>query len=713
LIDRLCETESDEQIEAVRGRPETRKPARSGFSLDVIAGDNPEMGPPDDFQGMRTIESQDPFARASATRSANRRRLRSFLSVFIAALAIGLTWDFLRPAEYRATARLQITPASGSPLAEAQTTSSAPDANLPFLTELQALSSRPLIEQVSHRLREAGHDLSPFGPDPVLGLQSSLTVTPLPGTNVVELAAIGSRPELPAALLIGISEAYREEVARNYRDTTTEARARADEETAKLEAAVADKRRAVEDFRRRSNIVSPEREENDVLAEMQGLAKALKEANQRVAAAEGRAGATRESAAAGRSVVRSRDNPTLANLEQRASQTRADLRDLERVFTPDYLAMDPQARVLRARLVELEQQIKAQRETGQQNALSEADEELASAREAARRLQSQVASRRQEVGAFAALFSQYKSLRDELGQLEKAYQDALRRKARLDATERSRMPAVHVLEQAALPREPWQPHYWRDAALVLAGSVLLGLLAVWLVELFNRPEPHPSVVIAQPIVTGQLLHGPHTLGVGQIRLSQLEEERPRLLARPQDMPRELSAQDMVSLVRAADPETRLAIALLLSGLSPEEAVALRGADVDLVRSVIELRGPPWRTVTLNGGLARLLSIRAAGAEEPILREVSGNAVSPDSLATQLLCAAHDGGIERVDEVTPAALRHTYIAFLVRQGARFADLAQWVGPLPAETLSAYSALAPTGARLAAESVNRNFPGIDTL
>lgn len=669
------------------------------------------MGPPDDFQGMRTIESRDLFARAAATGRANRRRLRSFLSIFIVALAVGLTWNFLRPAEYRATARLQITPASGSLPAETQTTSPAPDSNLPFLTELQALSSRPLIEQVANRLREAGHDLSPLGPDPILGLQSSLTVTPLAGTNVVELAAMGSRPELPAALLIGISETYREAVARSYRDTTTEARARADEEAAKLEAAVADKRRAVEDFRRRSNIVSPEREENDVLAEMQGLAKALKEANERVAAAEGKVRATRGSAAAGRSVVRSRDNPTLANLEQRASQAREDLRDLERVYTPDYLAMDPKARALRARLVELEQQIKAQRETGQQHTLSEADEELASAREAAQRLQSQIASRRQEVGAFAARFSQYKSLQDELGQLERAYQDALRRKARLDATERSRMPAVHVLEQAALPRQPWRPHYWRDAALVLAGSLVLGLLAVWLVELFNRPEPHPSVVIAQPIVAGRLLHGAPPLGLGQTGLSQLEEERPRLLARPHDMPRELSPQDVVSLVRAADSETRLAIALLLLGLSPEEAVGLRGADVDLVRGAIELRGPPRRTVRINEGLVRLLSIRAAGAEEPVLCDLPGDAASLDSLATKLLCAAHDAGIERVDEVTPTALRHTYVAFLVRQGARFADLAQWVGPLPAETLATYSALAPTGARLAAESVNPNFPGID--
>ena len=669
----------------------------------------------DAFRGVRPFESQDPFEHASATRLANRRRLRSFLSVFLIALTIGLAWNFTRPAEYRATARLQITPASASLPPDVQAMAAAPtsDSSLPFLTEVQALSSRPLIEQVAKRLREAGHDLSPLGPDPIFGLQSSLTVTPVAGTNVVELAAVGTRPELPAALLIGIGELYREEIARTYRQTTTEASARADEEVAKLEAAVAGKRRAVEEFRRRSGIVSPEREENDVLAEMQGLAKALKEANERVAVAEGKASAIRSSAAAGRGVVRSKDNPTLANLEQRASEIRTDLRDLERVYTRDYLEMDPNARALRARLAELEQQIKAQRESGQQQALSEAEEELASAHEAARRLQSQVASRRQDVGAFAARFSQYKALQEELTQLEKAQQDAFRRKARLDATERSRTPAVHVLEQAALPREPWRPHYWRDAALVLAGSLLLGLLAMWLVELFNRPEPHPSVLVAQPIVAGSLSHGPQPLVLGQAPAPQLEAERPRLLAKPYEMPRELSTEEVAALVRAADPDTRLAIALLLSGLSPEEAIAVRGADVDLGRGTIEAAGSPRRTIRLSEGVARTLSVRAAEAEELLLREASGGAASLASLATQLLCAAHDAGIERVNEVTPAALRHTYVAFLVRQGARFADLAHWVGPLAADTLAAYSSLAPAGARLPADAIKRSFPGIDAL
>jgi hypothetical protein len=61
-------------------------------------------------------------------------------------------------------------------------------------------------------------------------------------------------------------------------------------------------------------------------------------------------------------------------------------------------------------------------------------------------------------------------------------------------------------------------------------------------------------------------------------------------------------------------------------------------------------------------------------------------------------------------VSPAALRHTYVAFLVRQGIRFADLTQVVGRLPAETLSDYSTLSPAGARISLEAVERVLPAL---
>jgi uncharacterized protein involved in exopolysaccharide biosynthesis len=641
-------------------------------------------------------------------RRANRRRLRVFLATFFLASIVGLVLDFSRAPQYRATARLQITPAVLT-LPAGKPDAAVPDGKREFLTEAQTLTSRPLIQQVAERLRNAGHDINALGLDPVLALQSALSVSVVEGTQVVELAAVGHRPELPAALLQGIADVYRAHIARTYSESSGAASARADEEVARLATAVAAKRRAIEEFRLRHNIVSPEREENSILAEMQGLAAAQKDANKRLTEAAGKVEALRAAAAEGKGVVRAKDSPTLATLEARASQMREELREMDRRFTPEYLAMDPQARSLRARLSELEEQIKTQRAVGEGHALQEAEQELAAARESARRLQQQIEGNRQQVGAFASRFAQYKSLQEEAGQLEKTYQEAVQRQARLGATERARMPELRILEPAVIPRESWRPLYWRDAGLVIGGALLLALAATWLIELFNRPEPRPSVLVAQPVVTGALLANEARARLpGGIPSHPLPlDDRPRLAA-PVPLPRELTATEVAALLKGADDVTRRAVVLLLSGLGSDELLSLRWGDIDRDAAVARIGGAAPRQVPLPPAALPLLGESAADPSSPVLGVAGRDLPAASALATQLLMAAHDAGIEGAQEIGPAALRHTYLAFLVRQGARFADIARRAGPLDAEQLAAYSQLAPAGERREAQAVEWVFP-----
>jgi succinoglycan biosynthesis transport protein ExoP len=653
-------------------------------------------------------------ARGAVTRRANRRRLLVFLGTFVTFAVVGLLWCFLRPAEYRATSRLLITPAVAMHAAESAASAGGSEADRAFLTEVQSLSSRPLIEQVARRLRSAGRDLAYLGSDPVAALQRALTVTPMPGTNVVELAAVGSRPEVVAALLVDLADAYREHIAQSYSDDATRSTALVAEEADKLEAAVAEKRREMESFRVRYNIVSPEREENSVLAEMQGLSANMRDAHKRVAEAEGKLNALRTTAAEGKGVVRARDDPTLANLEQGAAQVRQSLRELERQFTPTYLAMDPQARSLRARLAELEEQIKVQREVGSRNALTQAEEDLASARAAVDRLEGQISDGRQRVGQFASRFGQYKSLNDELKELEKTYQAALQRKALVEATERERMPAMQALEQAAMPTEPWRPLYGRDAAIVVGASLLIALVAMWLVELFNRREPPPSVVVAQPVFAGAL-GGPQQQGLGFAPpwSPALAANELPLLAPARMLPRELTVDESAALLRAADPDTRRAVALLLAGLTPEEVMALRWRDLDPANGTLQVAGSAPRVVQIPAASTRLFERATDDDERPVVPGPPPAGATQESLASRLLCAAHDAGLDRIQEVSPAAVRHTYISFLVRQGARFADIMGWVGPVDPDLLPVYSDLAPGGDRLDAVAVRRSFPAFDLL
>jgi uncharacterized protein involved in exopolysaccharide biosynthesis len=152
---------------------------------------------------------------------------------------------------------------------------------------------------------------------------------------------------------------------------------------------------------------------------------------------------------------------------------------------------------LRTRLTELERQIGVQRETSRKAALVDAQEELASATAAAARIQGQIASGRVEVGQFTARLNEYKSRQDDLTELEKTYREATQKQARLEASERARMPAAKMIEAASTPREPWRPLIGATPGIAAGGSLLLALLAMWLVELFNRTQPQPSVVVVR------------------------------------------------------------------------------------------------------------------------------------------------------------------------------------------------------------------------
>ena len=84
---------------------------------------------------------------------------------------------------------------------------------------------------------------------------------------------------------------------------------------------------------------------------------------------------------------------------------------------------------------------------------------------------------------------------------------------------------------------------------------------------------------------------------------------------------------------------------------------------------------------------------------------------PDDLAAMLLFTAHDAGLTRPPEVTPGAVRHTYIGYLVRQGVRLNELPALVGPVPPGLLASYGAYSPPGSALPLDSVESIYPALD--
>jgi integrase len=260
---------------------------------------------------------------------------------------------------------------------------------------------------------------------------------------------------------------------------------------------------------------------------------------------------------------------------------------------------------------------------------------------------------------------------------------------------------VEILEAATSPQEPLYPPYLL-AGIGAAGSLVLGMFAVRFVEFFARPDRAPEPAFLQPFWPRRLAR------------EALTVQRPLLTAEPMQLPapdatlRQLTDTEVAALLQAANDEGRLLMVALFTGLTVEETIGLRWDDLDLGAGTIKVPGRSTRILHLGEPLRDLISARRA-AQQP----TPSPALTADEAADLVMCAAYDAGLPDAHEVTPALLRHTYVAFLLQQGARFADIGRIVGRLPQEELAAYMRLAPAQARVPLEQVDLVPPALRAI
>ena len=649
-------------------------------------------------------------------------RARIFLPVFAIACLASLAYVFSRPAVYLSSARLQIeappvggrlrletSPGSGrqqNGVRPSQRQNDTGD-NMPgLLTEAQTLTSSALLDEVVQQLNRSNP-----GAAGEIGsahaLQGMLSAAPVSGTNVIELRGEGGNRELLPQILGAWIEVYRQSHINAHDQSSVAVLGEMHSAVEQLQQNLMAKRREIEQFRRKFDIVSMESEQNQAMAQLKGLNTALNDARSREVNAEARFNAMRDNVAAGRMAMQPQDKSNVAALEQRAIDLRDSMKDLENDYTPQYLEINPKYKTLRANLARLEQQIERERKASAQQALQSAEEELVSVQQTVLRLQQDLAARKRGGQDFTTRFAEHTALTNELRRLEESYDSSRERLAQLEIEKRGAGPKVTILSQPSVPERPLRPDYWRDALLGIAGSGVLGLFAVWFVEFFKRsgvPQPAP---VTQPII--QIAYTPS--GMLDASIPVIGAPAPQLLGITARLPRELSGPEVHALWAAGSPDARLVIAALLGGLSIEEIGALRYEDIDLDAGCLHLAGASARSCALREPLRHLLSERhaASGGRLP-LADTQGGSLSRADLEGLIACAACDAGLANPAEVSSEVLRHTYAAYLVRQGARLADLGGIIGYLAPAVLREYGRLSPPGPGLPLEQIDPVFPAL---
>ena len=143
---------------------------------------------------------------------------------------------------------------------------------------LQALTSRPLVKAVLEKMPDTQRDTaSRLGTDPVASVQAGLQATVIKGMDVVEVSSRGPDATFAAMLINELVVAYTGQLNDAYAKTLGSSLTQISDKVAQLTQKVQTQRRQMEDFRLRHNIVSFEREENEILSPVKGQTEALSE----------------------------------------------------------------------------------------------------------------------------------------------------------------------------------------------------------------------------------------------------------------------------------------------------------------------------------------------------------------------------------------------------------------------------------------------------
>ncbi|MCB8746508.1 tyrosine-type recombinase/integrase [Rhodoferax sp. U2-2l] len=607
-------------------------------------------------------QATDPLHRAMPL------RIKVFCGVWLLSLALGMGINFSRPAVYQATARVQIAPPdkvlTAIPLAQTL----FDDANQLVLTEIEILTSRPLLDQVAERLRTQGLLRSETG-NPVQSLQNMLQVTRVDDALVVKLQAQGPQKDLLAPLINTLLEVYRaQRVAAGDASSHTQLAA-AQVELQIIEAKVAEKQRALDEVHWRANIPPGERDESQALVQRQELASALAQAAELEASAVSRIHALEQAISPSKSAPQVKDHPLLANLAQQQA--------------PEHL-------------------------TAQHLALAEARQALVSARATANRLQQRMMEGKLEVAKASRDLGELQGLQDDLKRLTAVRNIAADKLLMLQATDTTRTPQLTILEPAVTPDAPFMPLYWRDAGVVVVASMVLGFLAVWFVEFFNRQETVPErpehLVHPTPwTVSTPAEARRHTQDVSVGPVSHRPPPLRAALHGPVgSLARELDADEVHQLLHAAAPKNRPLLACLLCGLCVDEVVRLQWQHLDTRRLLLQVPGQASRALPLSRPLRALADaaekgVVAAAPSDLLFTEGAGKPLGATGVQAIVLISALDADLSDPETVTPEALRHTYMAFLVRQGVRLSELGALVGGVSTDMLKALTTLAQTAPR----------------
>ena len=426
-------------------------------------------------------------------------RARLFGLVVGLTLFAGVIFTLLQPVVYRSSATVLMSAPS------------AIDAEV-AAADIQSVAIQRKIllgEDITLRLAAELDATGATGLDTV-ELRRLLRVDPVPDTNLVEMSAQGDDGELLPRLVESWIDVYLAVRAEEIEQRKAQTLQVVQDELDGLAVKLAEARSALDDYRREHEIISAERQENEVLARLDGLNKALNNAIEEEAKSRAYLDTLRDAITRGAAVVPQGDRPGVESMATELGELQAQMAELTKRYTPDYIEKQPQLRAIPVRIEELKSQLAQALSEGRAAELANATQAHAAARQTVAGLQRQLDEHKQQVAQFNSIYATHQALVEDLAGLEQLNRDTQARLVQVEVRQVEKYPQVSVIDRPAPDSERIGPDYLLLLGGTLGAALALGVFAVWLQGFLSPQRDQPAYITLSGVhlypqeVSGQL-----------------------------------------------------------------------------------------------------------------------------------------------------------------------------------------------------------------
>jgi len=443
---------------------------------------------------------------------------------------------------------------------------------------------------------------------------------------------------------------------------------------ATLEEKISDKRLALAEFSAEHQIISLERDENRVLSQIKGLSNSLDTTAEEKAAAIGQLKAIKAAIAEGKVTVRPQDQSSLDNMEDRALALEEQLFQLSQQYTPAYMALDPTIMGIKNNLASLKRKIISRRTESQTTYLNEAKQSVQANTNKESDIRGKLTALQNQAQKFSHKLSEYNSMNLDLEQIQ-AQAQMVRDQLIQSEVRKPYQAKINMLESPLDPEFPIGPNYTRDSGIALLIAVFMALATVGIFALISRQQrseviltPYPVINPLQAVVQEQLTNESR---------SQISYQEAR----------EISLEECRRLLDSASLYCKLALTLMLSGVSASELLRLTVNNFDTEQ--MSVPGQYQRRLMLPEFTVKTVQQISVdlSAGNSLWKTPAGELLELSELEQMLQRAAADAKLGAPQTLSFKDVRQTYLLFLAGQGANLNDIELVAGYLSALEMEA--------------------------